>query len=104
MNDRAVEMLVRKVFGPGIPFDRTGRFCYVHMDNPSEKLRQERRETFKPEHFFDPKCPHCRPFLKDGAFMVFDQGEVMGVRMLGEGIMESVCLLPQKNAQASYVV
>jgi hypothetical protein len=107
MSDRAVTRLVEGLFGPGIPHDRKGSHCLVHLDAPGDEERARRNEGFDPSEFFDAGCPHCQPFLADGAIMVFDGPEVVGLRMLAGGMFESVCKLgagPATSKKKSYVM
>lgn len=88
--------LVRSTFGKSALWDRRDAYCFVHLDGPDDKLRAERLEAFVPSLFFDPHCPCCEPFLKDGAFMVFDGDSIVGLRPLGNGSFESVVLSAQE--------
>lgn len=53
-------------------------------------------KNFVGQVFFDPGCPHCAPFLTDGAIIIHDhpvQG-TFAVRLIGGGLFEAVFLKP----------
>jgi hypothetical protein len=82
---------VKETFG-AVPWTQAGKFCLVHLDGADEEAQAKRAKAFRPEAFFDADCPHCAPFLKDGAFMVYADGELVGMRLLGGGMSETVIL------------
>jgi len=82
------------MFGKEAATDLSGKFCLVHLDSPAEDSRQERVAGFDPAAFFDPKCPMCKPFLDEGAFMVYTGDDLLGMRTLPDGMVEAVMLRP----------
>jgi len=84
----------KRMFGREVATDLSGKFCLVHLDSPAETMRQERVTAFDPAEFFDPKCPMCKPFLDEGAFMVYTGDELLGMRTLPDGMVEAVMLRP----------
>jgi hypothetical protein len=92
---------VLKMFGKEAKFQRNGDYCFVHLDDPPPELMAVRAETFEPTHFFDPTCPHCRPFLEDGAFMIYAADELVGMRLRGHGMFETVLLRRPEQAVAA---
>ena len=83
---------VKSFFGADVPWERQGNFVLVHVDVADEAIRKERAESFDPGLFFDPNCPHCVPFLTDGAFMIYDGPSLVGLRILGGNAFETVML------------
>ena len=92
LSKKRVSRLVKKFFGPKAQWDRKGRYCFVHMDDIDENARRERVDGFVSSLFFDPTCPCCQPFLKDGAFMIYDGNCVTGMRVLKNNTFETVML------------
>ena len=91
----SVKKLVRTLkqyFDKGFLWDRRGDFVFVHLDEPTQLERNSRIQQFSPTMFFDPGCPHCQPFLNDGAIMVFVDNELIGMRLLPGGTFETVML------------
>ena len=98
---RKISRTVKKMFGKEALWDRKGSYVFVHLDAPDRNAREERFNSFDPTLFFDPACPHCQPFLNDGAFMVYTPDEVVGMRMMKDGMFETVMLTPQLAAAAN---
>ncbi len=88
----------KRMFGKQVAMDLAGKFCLVHLDSPVESMRQERVAGFDPAEFFDPSCPMCKPFLDEGAFMVYTGDELLGMRTLPGGLVEAVMLRPGGGA------
>ncbi|MBM4352881.1 MAG: hypothetical protein FJ109_03650 [Deltaproteobacteria bacterium] len=82
----------RRMFGRQVAADLSGEFCLVHLDSPPKDQRQERVTGFDPAVFFDSKCPMCKPFLDDGAYMVYTGDDLLGMRLLDDGLVEAVML------------
>jgi hypothetical protein len=98
MDDVELDRAVRKLFGDALPWDRKGAQCLVHMDRPAEARRRARVERFRATDLFDPACPHCRPLLDEGTFVVFDGVGTVGLRPLPDGRVELVVSrLPPMN-------
>lgn len=92
--------LVHKVFGEEVVWERKGSFCFVHLDSPKAQVRRKRVDEFTPTGFFDPECPHCRPFIEQGALMVYTGSDLVGMRLLGDGRFETVMLRENNPAMA----
>jgi hypothetical protein len=91
----SLKKLAKKIgrfFSAGVPWERRGRYVFVHADGVGEEVQKQRADSFDPELFFDPNCPHCVPFLTDGAFMVYEGESLIGIRMIGETAFETVVL------------
>lgn len=69
---------------------------FVHVFPLKEKMTIEQMEDvadkFNPLDFFDETCPHCKPFLDDGAVMLHDESDLIGMRLLKGGLFETVML------------
>jgi hypothetical protein len=98
---RKIARTVKKMFGKEALWDRKGSFVFVHLDEPARKAREDRYIHFDPTLFFDPTCPHCQPFLNDGAFMVYTPDEMVGMRVMKDGLFETVMLTPQMATVAN---
>lgn len=85
--DRAAEL-----FDRDSPTDMVGLFCLVHLDRPRPEVRRKRVEEFTPEMIFDPNCPHCAPFLKQGAYILYTPEGPFGLRLLPDRTFEMVGL------------
>lgn len=92
LSEKRVARLVKKFFGKEARWDRKGKYCFVHLDGADELNRRDRVDNFVATLFFDPKCKCCKPFFKDGAFMVYEEGCVMGMRILKDNTFETVLL------------
>jgi hypothetical protein len=101
MNVRKLRRTLRELFGAETPWSREGNYCFVHLDGARSAERSHRVETFEPTRFFDPSCPHCKPFLDDGAIMIFTGEDVLGMRLLGGGRFETVMLRREPALVAS---
>ncbi len=85
---------VAEVFGKNVPYDEVGVHCLVHLDRPSAQVRQTRVNEFTPTIIFDPDCPHCQPFLKQGAYIMYTKDGPYGLRLLPNNTYEMVGLTP----------
>lgn len=83
---------VQEVFGKKAQWDEWGPFLLVHLDKPSLEVRRKRIAEFQPTMIFDPQCPHCQPFLEEGAYVVFTKEGPYGIRLLENGKYEMVGL------------
>jgi len=92
MSKRKLRATLARLFGSDVRWSVEGNYCFVHLDGASAQERQLRARSFAPTLFFDPSCPCCRPFLEEGAFMVYADKELMGVRMLNNHQLEMVVL------------
>lgn len=96
--DLTIEELQEKgIFAPEAPILKEGKFFHVFMEDLplSEELGVERHravKAFEPTDFFDPTCPHCKPFLDEGAIMVYTETNLVGMRLLENGLIETVML------------
>lgn len=81
---------VERMFGKNVPHDQVGRYCLVHLDHPSQEIREERIASFNAMDYFDCGCEMCQPFLDEGAYMVFDGEDVAGMRLQEDGIYQMV--------------
>jgi len=84
--------VIKRMFGKGTEYDISGKFCHVYLTETDEEARKEIKKKFDPEQFFDPQCPHCTPFLNEGALMVYTEQDLVGVRLLADGMVETVML------------
>jgi hypothetical protein len=89
---KKLDRAIARLFGKGTPWNRQGDFCFVHLDAADASRQQSRSDTFNAAEFFDVECPHCRPFLEDGAIMVYTEDDLMGIRLLDSGMVETVML------------
>ena len=95
----ALTRTVNKTFGKGTPYVRFGKYAHVFMNGASEENMKETSESFEPTDFFDKGCPHCEPFLQNGAIMVHSEGDsLIGMRMLPGGMFETVILTAPRGA------
>lgn len=95
---RKLAKKMSRFFSAGVPWERRGRYVFVHADGAGKEVQKERADNFDPELFFDPNCPHCVPFLSDGAFMVYDGPGLIGMRMIGDTAFETVVLTGDVDA------
>lgn len=93
--------IIRKMFGKETSWNQRGDFCFVHLDETPREVRTARADEFSPTDFFDPTCPHCKPFLDDGAIMVFSDDDLLGLRLLDNGMVETVMLRRSLQAAAN---
>lgn len=75
---------------------KSGKYIHAHVDltEESEELGawEKEVENFEPTDFFNTGCPHCQPFLDDGAIMVSTSEDLVGIRPVGNGQVETVWL------------
>ncbi len=102
MSEAKLATEVVRVFGKKAVWSRRSQFCFVHLDEADQQVREDRMLTFVPTLFFDPKCSCCSPFLADGAFIVYDDEGMVGLRRIGRNTFESVVL--NKNDDPMRVV
>jgi len=98
---KKIEGVLKKMFRQNYSWQKRGDFCFVHLDKVSDEEKERRVCEFKADRFFDPRCPHCKPFLTDGAFMVFDGPEVFGLRIMADGLFETVFPVPRQAAASN---
>jgi len=91
-NKKKLERTIIKMFGKGTRWNRIGKFVFVHLETEVAPDESERDSLFEPTDFFDPECPHCRPFLEDGAIMVYTDEDLASIRLLDDGMFETVML------------
>lgn len=101
MGKKKLERSLRQMFGKGLRWQRKGNYCFVHLDDAPKDVQAKRMNEFSPEVFFDPNCPHCRSFLEEGAIMVYCGEELFGLRMLADGVYQTVFLPPKRQAVAN---
>ena len=83
---------VEEVFGKGLSHDIAGLFCIVHMDGPTDAVRESRVRQFRPDIIFDSNCPHCKPFLTEGAYVLYTKDGPFGLRLMPNNTYEMVGL------------
>ncbi len=93
--------IIKKMFGKETSWNQRGDFCFVHLDAIPKEVRMARADEFSPTDFFDPNCPHCKPFLDEGAIMVYTEEDLVGVRLLDDGMVETVMLRKSLSAVAN---
>lgn len=85
------------------PFARVGNYVHIHTDKAPMDLQKERETTFRAETFFDPECPCCQPFLKEGALIIYGQdpsGNPVAIRPAEGEAAEIVILRRPSSALA----
>jgi len=92
MSAKKLARTLKRFFGRDVQWERSGNYAFVHLDGAGTAEMKERVTMFEPTEFFDPNCPHCEPFLKNGAIMVYLENEVIGMRLLSNGMFETVML------------
>ncbi|GEM_PF-6549659 len=92
--------MVKQVFGKAVEFDEVGLFCLVHLDHPKAAERKKRVDEFTPYLIFDKSCPHCRPFLEQGAYVLFTKDGPYGLRLLPDNTYEMVGLCDTPPAKS----
>ena len=91
MSPRKLKSTLKRMFGNAV-HDAKGRFVLVHTDSPTPEVRAARLDSFDAALFFDEGCPHCQPFIDDGALMVYTEDDLVGIRLLNSGQVETVML------------
>ena len=92
MSKSKLQRVVERMFGKGHAHEFKGKFVLVHVDDPTPEVRAARLDVFDAAEFFDANCPHCRPFLDDGALMAYVEEDLVGIRLLPSGECETVML------------
>ena len=100
-NKKKLERTIIKMFGKGTRRFHRGDFVFVHLESEPADDESERDSRFEPTDFFDPECPHCRPFLEDGAIMVYTDEDLVGIRLLESGMFETVMLKRNVDQRAN---
>jgi hypothetical protein len=97
MSEEEARRSLAPVIGQPFDLDHSGKYWFVHLDSPRERTRRKRVDGFVPTLFFDPACPCCQPFLRDGAIIVCTGTEMVGMRLLPGGLFEAVVLRGDKG-------
>lgn len=100
LTEKGIERKVRRIFGENFPVDIVRNFVLVHQDNTTEEVRKERVASFTPEKYFDANCPHCAPFLNDGAYIVYTGESTYGLREISKTSMETVVFFANMPTRA----
>lgn len=86
ISDEDLAKLVSDTFGPKTGMHRMGRFCHVFMPGIERTASVEKTlASWNPTDHFDEGCPHCKPFLEEGAFLLWTVDGFFGLRFSPDG-------------------
>ena len=101
MTDRTVRAFLKKFFTLAPTHIRVDKYVHVGLGKMPKKALAKRAAEFIPTKFFDVKCPQCKPFLEEGAFICYEELEIFAVRRLPKGLFETVFLTPSRKQIAA---
>jgi hypothetical protein len=88
--------------GKGVQLAVRGKFVHANNCGMDKEEFKKVASLFVPKNFFDADCPHCKPFLDDGAIIMHNSDDVIGVRLFGNGMYEVVMLKKPAKAEVAH--
>lgn len=99
--DAEVAAGVLAVFGDKAEFMRSGKHCHVIVARPIAKIAGL-VATWNPTDAFDVNCPHCKPFIEEGAYITWTLDGVYALRLLPDNRYEMMGISVKKFPASLY--